>query len=159
MKEEHLANHARMGTDCILYSKKGQIMQGIVSHSIMLRDINGEYLAEFLVMHHPDNPDYQWVKTIAHFAMHEMYRRNVSNPIALQSGMIMPMESFLGYMANVIKYSPDKRLSYSMVKQDGADYIEVHLLEGMHADAISKLTGMDEQKIRDFYNNYFVVIN
>lgn len=159
MKDEHLANHERMGTDCILYPKKGQVIQGIVSHSIMLRDIDGEYLAEFLVMHHPKNPDNAWVKTIPFFGMHEMYRRNVSNLIALQAGMVMPMETFLGYMANIIKYSPDKRLSYSMIKQGGEDYIEVHLQEGMHANAISKLTGMDVQKIRDFYNNYFVVIN
>jgi hypothetical protein len=157
-KKVHLVAHARLGTECILYpTEKRRKMNSEVIRGIHLVDTNGENLAEFLVMQTIGYSGNPWVKVIPYFGMHEMYRTDISNPIALQAGMIMPIQSFLGYIAQIANNMRNKNFGYQMRTSAGPDYVQINLVPNMNAADIAKLTGIDVQMVRDFYRDNFVV--
>jgi hypothetical protein len=117
--------------------------------SIRLSDINGENIAEFMLMSAQAG---DFVKCIPMFGMFEMYRHNMNHPVMVMAGATMPMESFLGYIANVTQAS-DPRYPYVMTR----DSVNLRLLRGMSAEGIASLTMTDVQLVKALYRDYFVV--
>jgi hypothetical protein len=134
-----------------------QLMKVIVTHSVMLTDMNSQHLCEFMMMKHPDEPSNPWVKCIPSYGMFIMTQKDVGNPIIVQPGMTMPDTSFLGYIANVANQGKQESYPYTMINQGGNKFARVILSQGMLASDIADLTGFDLEKVRLFYRNYFVV--
>jgi hypothetical protein len=158
-KDEHLAAHMRLGTHCILYdnwwSKERDRMKTLVIQTMALTDLNGERLAEFWVMTDPEETVQPWVKVVAMFGMHEMYRTNVSNPVALQSGMIMPMQSFLGWLMQVMRYSRNNQWAYEL--QSDNPYKRIMIIEPISVKELAEVTQFPEELIRSYFSNMFIL--
>lgn len=119
--------------------------------SIFLTNYSAETIAEFMLL---KDHEYNVVKCIPFYGMHEIYRRQMNNPIVIMPGMLMPENTFLGYIANVIiQTATDPKMLYTMTSTD----IHLKLTKGMSARDIATLTGFELKKVQEFYKMYFVV--
>jgi hypothetical protein len=130
----------------------------ILERTIMLSDVNMENIAEIQIF--SNDAGEKWVKAFPYASMHEMMRMDMSNPILLMDGVQYMPQMFLGYIAQVIRYTMDTGGHFfTMTLRDGPDgtYTVVRLLQGVSSKEIAALTGFDLQMVRDFYSDYFVV--
>jgi hypothetical protein len=123
-----------------------------LERQLLLSDINGENIAQFLIM---SNGETQWVLGFMYYGMHEMMRQDISNPILIMDGMQMSDLSFLGWISTVARntkgiyryrlsgiYGTSERLSLEPV---------------MSAKVIAALTGFELEKVKAFYEEWFTV--
>jgi hypothetical protein len=128
-----------------------------VINTITLINMNGENLCEYLVLDNPNEASVQpWVKCIPFFGMHEMYRMEPSNQIAVQAGMVMPASSFLGYIAMIIRNTRNAAYPYEMASY-GANYVRLKLIQPMNAKEIAQLTQFPLEMVKDYYRSHFIV--
>lgn len=130
-------------------------LNAILDQTILMSDINSENVCEFLIFRNEDEPPQKWVKAIPYYGMHEMYKHNVSNPAVVFGGMLMPQETFLGYIANLTRNPIDKERGFYWQMQNQSHRVTIR--PGMSAKDIAQLTGFDLQKVKDFYRDFFVV--
>jgi len=132
----------------------------IHDRSIGLVNANMEIIAEFMLFHDTES-DYGWVKCVPYYGLMKQWEKNVADPVSapIQAGMMLPVSSFLGYIATVARVGEiyPSGLEYGMQNIDGGEYIRVRLLPGIRASDIAKLTGWPIEMIRDFYKDFFVV--
>lgn len=154
----------KCGADHLGYCpREGERQMQIYEHSIHLMDVNGEIFAEFMVMRDYDTPSQKWIKCIPFFGMFSLNKIEPNNPIVRQNGETMQPEGFLGYIANVIRFTSDKIYphAYFTMRTVGStkdhSYVTINLINGIKASEIAKLTGFDPEMVRAFYEQYFVV--
>ena len=126
-------------------------MDALIINTMSLIDLNGERLAEFWVMTSDDRKAQPWIKVISMFGMHEIYRTNPSNPVALQAAMIMPMQSFLGYLMQLIVHSRKNPWAYELQSYS------TYLTEPVSIKKLATLTQFPEEMVRTYFANHFVI--
>jgi len=129
----------------------------ILDRTIQMTDATGQVIAHALIFR--DDDGYKWVLCHPFMAMYEMMKISMANPIILMDGMQMPVQSFLGYIANVARHSENVANGwyYEMRCIDTAEYHRLIIRAGMSAKDIADVTGFDIEQIRSFYKDYFVL--
>lgn len=134
-------------------------MKPSILNTIHLINMNGELLVEYLVLGNAeDDTIIPWVKCIPFFGMHELYRNEPGNPMVVYAGMIMPAQTFLGHIAQIMRATQKDAYPMEMSSQ-GEHYIRFRLTNPLSVKDIADLTQFPIEMIRMYYRDSIVITN